>query len=188
MPSSSADALLFDLGRVVIDIDFNRASPDGPSMLVVIKSSLENDFGTTTPRTNGLELRSARRSSLTIFEHHSRLIFRTRNCLTGGTPSLSERCPASPNCWPRRREAFRCTPLPIPTANTSSTGQSSFPAFSAISKRSTCRRQLGCESPKPRRTTMLSGQSAYRQTVLCSLTIAVKTLREHEPGDCRLFT
>jgi glucose-1-phosphatase len=25
MPSSSADALLFDLGRVVIDIDFNRA-------------------------------------------------------------------------------------------------------------------------------------------------------------------
>ena len=25
MPSSSADSLLFDLGRVVIDIDFNRA-------------------------------------------------------------------------------------------------------------------------------------------------------------------
>ena len=30
---------------------------------------------------------------MTIFEHHSRLIFRTRNCLTGRTPSLSERCP-----------------------------------------------------------------------------------------------
>ena len=25
MPSSGADALLFDLGRVVIDVDFNRA-------------------------------------------------------------------------------------------------------------------------------------------------------------------
>ena len=25
MPSSGADALLFDLGRMVIDVDFNRA-------------------------------------------------------------------------------------------------------------------------------------------------------------------
>jgi hypothetical protein len=75
-------------------------SPDGPGMLAVIKSSLENDFG-MTPRTNGTsEGRSTRRSSLPIFEHPSGLIFRKHNYLTGGTPSLSERCPASLNCWP----------------------------------------------------------------------------------------
>jgi hypothetical protein len=132
MPSSSADALLFDLGRVVIDIDFNRA--------------------------------------FSRWAEHARC----------DQKLIRERLWHDDTAY--KRSAVR------PTANTSSTGQSSFPAFSAISKRSTCRRQLGCESPKPRRTTMLSGQSAYRQTVLCSLTIAVKTLREHEPGDCRLFT
>ena len=107
MPSSSAYALLFDLGRVVIDIDFNRAFSRWAGHARCDQKLIRERFRHHDTAYKRHELRSARRSSLTIFEHPSRLIFRTRNCLTGGTPSLSERCPASLNCWPRRREASR---------------------------------------------------------------------------------
>src|SRR5262245_50979185 len=73
-------------------------------MLTVMKCSLESGFG-TTPRINGTSGgRSTRRSSLPIFENPSELIFRTHNYLTGEIPSLSERCPASLNYWPRQRK------------------------------------------------------------------------------------
>ena len=144
MLSSSADALLFDLGRVVIDIDFDRAFSRWAGHARCDQKLISERF-----RHDDTAYKRHERGEIDAeeffdnLEHPSRLIFRTHSYLKGGTPSLSERCPASLNCWPKRREASRCTPLPIPTANTSSTGRSSFPAFSAISKRSTCRRRLG---------------------------------------------
>jgi glucose-1-phosphatase len=147
MPSSSADALLFDLGRVVIDIDFNRAfsrwAGHARCDQKLIRDRFRHDIAYKRH-----ERGETRRSSLPIVEHPSGLIFRTHNFLTGGTPSLSERCPASLNCWPRRREASRCTPLPIPTANTNSTGQRSFPAFSGNFKEVYVSSTIGLRKPE----------------------------------------
>ena len=78
-------------------------------MLAVIKSSLASDFDATL-RTNGTsagEMKS-KELLLLVFEVPPGLIFRTHSYWKGGIPSLSERCPVSPNYWPRRRKTFRC--------------------------------------------------------------------------------
>ena len=70
----------------------------------MIKSSLENDFGSDTAYKRHERGEIDSEEFFDDFQHPSGL-FRTHNYLTGGTPSLSERCPASLNRWPRRREA-----------------------------------------------------------------------------------
>ena len=70
MPSSNADALLFDLGRVVIDIDFNRAFSRWAEHARCDQKLIRERFRHHDTAYKRHELRSARRSSLTIFEHH----------------------------------------------------------------------------------------------------------------------
>jgi len=143
MPSSSADALLFDLGRVVIDIDFNRAfsrwAAHARCDQKLIKERFRHDIAYKRHERGEIdseEFFANLRASLGIDISDSQLLDGWNSILVGEMLGVSE-------LLAKAAGSFPCTPLPIPTANTNSTGQSSFPAFSAISKRSTCRRRLG---------------------------------------------
>ena len=63
-----ADALLFDLGGVVIDIDFNRAFARWPSIQVVIKLSSGSGSRTTMPTDVMKEERSTQKNILPAFD------------------------------------------------------------------------------------------------------------------------
>jgi hypothetical protein len=144
MPSSSADALLFDLSRVVIDIDFNRAfsrwAGHARCDQKLIRERFRHDDAAYKRHQRGEidseEFLANLRASLAIDISDAQLLDGWNSILVGEMPGVSE-------LLAKAAGSFPLTPLPIPTANTSSTGQISFPAFSVISKRSTCRRRLG---------------------------------------------
>ena len=81
----------------------------------------------------------------TVFENPSlgidisdaQLLDGWNSILVGEMPGISELLAKA------AERASHCMLLPTPIANTSSTGQGSFQAFLAISKRSTCRQRLG---------------------------------------------
>ena len=144
MPSKSADALLFDLGRVVIDIDFNRAFSRWAGHAhcdeMLIRERFRHD--TAYKRHERGEIDSEEffadlRESLGIDISDAQLLEGWNSILVGEMPGVSELLAKA------AERASHCMLLPTPIANTSSTGQGSFQAFLAISKRSTCRQRLG---------------------------------------------
>jgi glucose-1-phosphatase len=121
MPSSSVDALLFDLGRVVFDIDFNRAFSRWAGHARCDQELLRRRFrhDTAYKRHERGEIDSAEffanlRASLGIDISDAQLLDGWNSILVGEMPGVSELL--------TKATSSRCTPLTIPTANTSSTG------------------------------------------------------------------
>ena len=144
----SADVLLFDLGRVVLDIDFDQvmarlgrlmpaaSRPSLPARFVVNDNFRHHETGQIDDAAFFAESAATRSASA----------FRTPSSWRDGTRSSPARCRASRRCWRAPRRSCRSMPSPTPTRRMSSISRRPMPTCSAISAKYICRPRSGCGS------------------------------------------
>ena len=149
---SSADALLFDLGRVVLDIDFDKVMRSGPIMPAAGRPSSPARFVVNdsfrhheTGQIDDAAFFGNLRTSLGIAISDEQFLEGWNAIFAGEMPGIAR-------LLARAGHACRSTPSPTPTAPMSRISRAPMPTCSAISARSFCPRASGCENRTRRPT------------------------------------
>ena len=123
----SADVLLFDLGRVVLDIDFNKAlTVLGRPCRLRAGRYRRRALSSTTISGITRSARSTMPRSSQACATRSASAFPTPSSWKAGTRSSPAKCPASRRCWRAPRSACRSMPSPTPTRRMSSISRQTY--------------------------------------------------------------
>ena len=174
----AADALLFDLGRVVLDIDFSKAIACWAGHAGCEPSDYRQPF---RARRNLPASRDRQDQRCRLFRQPARHARHRhfRRAVPGRLERDLRRRNARHRAAARRAppNACRSTPSPTPTGRMSSISRKPTPICLAISAKCICLRRSGFENRMRRPMIMSSRRSACPHRASCSSTISPRTSR-----------